>query len=134
MRKSLATLLMVLLINLTCAVAAFAAPQSDRDARALEKVKEKIALVSPRPRARIQVKLRSGRKLKGYVTETTNDDFLLSDSRTSTSERIRYADVRQVKGASGEEHSGLRKASSIVAIAAGGLLIVLVVAVLRSPN
>jgi len=133
MRRALTSILAALVIDFALASSGYGAPSVRQGGETYGKIREQIARVAPQPKSRVQVKLRDGRKLKGYVTETSTDDFLLSDSRTATSARIRYADVKQVKGSHGE-NSGLKKATQIMSFVGLGLVVVIMVAALSSPN
>ena len=49
--------------------------------------------------ARVEVKLRDNRTLKGYIGEATDSSFTVVDSKTGSNQRIAYADVEKVKKA-----------------------------------
>lgn len=50
---------------------------------------------------RVEVKLRDTTKVKGHVTATTPDSFTVSDGKTGVTNTVAYADVVEVKKASG---------------------------------
>ena len=50
---------------------------------------------------RVEVKLRDTTKVKGYITATTPDSFTVSDQKTGVTNTVAYADVVEVKKASG---------------------------------
>jgi hypothetical protein len=51
------------------------------EAKALEKIKAKIAKLGVGEKARAQIKLRNGRKMKGYVSSAGQDDLYRSQVR-----------------------------------------------------
>jgi hypothetical protein len=77
--------------------------------------------------ARVEVKLRGGRKLKGYISEATDDHFLLVDAGGNPT-RVTYPEVESVKevlikqGASSSS-SGVKKLAIGVALVGGIFLV-----------
>jgi hypothetical protein len=47
---------------------------------------------------RVEVKLRDKTRLKGYVSEIGENDFVVTDVKTGASNKVAYADVKQIKG------------------------------------
>jgi hypothetical protein len=48
-------------------------------------------------RARVSVKLWDGRRLKGYVAESREDDFVLRDDKTDAPTTVAFADVSKIE-------------------------------------
>jgi xanthine/uracil permease len=70
-------------------------PQKD-DASTVEKIKTKIARLGVGEKARAQIKLRNGQKIKGYVSKAGDNDFSLTDRKSAQVTTIAYADVASV--------------------------------------
>lgn len=47
--------------------------------------------------ARVSVKLRQGKKLKGYISQAGEDSFVITDSKTGSTNSIAYGDVAEIK-------------------------------------
>ena len=97
-QKMLSLVLAGLVVNLIGANAAYAVSKEEREARFAERVKKDIAKLGTGPGARVEVKLRDGRKLKGYVSEAGEDKFVLVDVRTGVATTLAYPQVIQAKG------------------------------------
>ena len=94
-RKMLAAALVAVVALAQTAVAAPAAPnkraqQTPFDARA------KVDRAGLGEKARITVWLRDGRKIKGYVAERREADFVVRDRRTDAPTILQYADVTKL--------------------------------------
>ena len=90
--------LMALVVNLSLAPSALAADKLSKEAKHSAKVKAAIAKLGKGPDARIKVKLRDGTKLKGYVSEISEDSFTVTDPESGTSTAIPYPNAKQVQG------------------------------------
>src|SRR5947209_7007708 len=97
-KKVLSLVLGFLVVNLLCAVPAAGKTAADEKAAQAAKVKAGIARLGTGPQARVEVKLRDGTRLKGYVSELGDDHFVLMDSKTGTPVAVVYAQVKQTKG------------------------------------
>src|SRR5205085_7714280 len=73
-----------LVVNRLCAGPAAGKTAADEKAAPAAKVKAGIARLGTGPQARVEVKLRDGTRLKGYVSELGDDHFVLMDSKTGT--------------------------------------------------
>jgi hypothetical protein len=96
-KKLLSALLVGLLIQLACIQPASAATNPEKDARLAEKVKAGVAGLGTGPQAVIEVKLRDKTKLKGYISEATDDYFVVVDA-TGNPTQVAYPQVKSVKG------------------------------------
>jgi hypothetical protein len=81
--------------------AVYASSQDDAQARRIEKVKASVCKLGVGPEARVEVKLQDGRKLKGYIRETTEDSFVVVEEKTGTVTTVKYSEVSQLKGRNG---------------------------------
>lgn len=125
MFKTLLSLLLTgLLVLCTSAAPAFAA-QANRDAQAVEKIKEKVARVGTGAKARVTVKMKSGQKIKGFISQAGSDDFTVRDRNTGEPTVISYNDVQKVDDNRG--HSTMRNVLIGVGIGAGALITVLAI-------
>jgi len=98
MKRLLVPALAFGIINLGFAGLVAAKPGPEKDARASEKVKSSIAKLGTGPAASVEVKLREGKTLKGYVAEAREDHFVVLDEATGASVPVPYPQVRKVKG------------------------------------
>ena len=95
-KKILSFALIVLLLNVIGVSSAHS--QEDKQARAIEKVRENVRKLGVGEAARVEVKLLDGRKIKGYIRETNEDSFVVVDAKTSAAATIDYSQVKQLKG------------------------------------
>lgn len=98
LKKMLILVLCVLLLNLVISPSVFASEGSEKEIKLTEKVKTGIAKLGTGPEAKVELKLKDGTKLKGYVTEIGNDQFYIMDSNTDQSVAVSYSQVKQAKG------------------------------------
>ena len=66
-----------LVLNLAIAPSAFASGNPEKEAKFAEKVKTNIAKLGTGPEAKVEIKLKDGTKIKGYVTEASVDKFVV---------------------------------------------------------
>src|SRR5262245_25295175 len=116
--KLIASILISLLVGLTCLSTAKA--DGGKDAERAAKVKEAITRLGTGPAARVEIKLRDGQRLKGYVSETSENSFLFVDDNGAAKE-VPYPQVQRVKG------NNLSTGAK-VAIGVGIALVILLVA------
>jgi len=98
MKKILTSILALLVINFVCVTAATAKPSAEKNAKFAAKVKAGIVKLGTGPAARVEVKLRDGSKLKGYVSEANDASFVVVDDKTGVTRDVPYPQVKQVKG------------------------------------
>ena len=127
-KKLLSLVLVGLLLNIVGVIPAYAGSKEDTRARFAEKVKEGISKLGTGPEARVEVKLRDGRKLKGYISEAGENSFVIVEAKSGAASTVPYAQVKQVTG------NNLSKGAKI-AITVGivvGLLLLLTVVIGRT--
>ena len=100
-----------------------AGQESNIDVATLEKVKSKIAKLGVGEKAKATVTLKDGKKIKGYVGQAGNDDFVLRDRKTDAPTTIRFSDVSKVESNRG--HSTARNIAIGVAIGVGAFLAII---------
>jgi hypothetical protein len=98
MKKLLASILAVLMLNLVCVASVGADSRSDKDAKTAAKIKSAIQQLGTGPGAYVDLRLRDGTRLKGYVDEAGDDTFIVVEEKTGGSRQVPYPQVRQVKG------------------------------------
>ncbi len=95
LKKMMSALLMFLMMNL--ATVAFASSKEEKEAKFAEKVKSEISKLGVGNDAKVQVKLKNGTKLKGYISEVNNESFVVVDSQGNAT-NVPYPQAKQVKG------------------------------------
>lgn len=105
------------------AVAVNAKTQAERDAQTLEQVKVKVARLGVGERARVTVKFKDGTKLKGYISQAKDAEFIVRDRKTDAPTVVLYQDVARVESNRG--HSTARNITIGVAVGVGAVLTVL---------
>ena len=68
------------------------------NASTVEKIKATVTKRGTGEKARVNVKMRNGTKLKGFISQAGDDSFTLTDSKTKQTSTLAYSDVAQVKG------------------------------------
>ena len=107
----------------TAAAAVVAKTQAERDAQTLEAVKVKVARLGVGEKARVTVKFKDGTKLKGYISQVKDDEFIVRDRKTDAPSVVLYRDVTRVDSNRG--HSTARNVALGTAIGVGSVLTVL---------
>ena len=109
----------------------FVSAQTDRNNdSSIAKVKAEIIKRSTSKNKSVKLKMLDGKNLKGDVTQTGEDSFTLTNSKTNQSTTIAYQDVAQVKG------NGLSTGAKIgiIAAVAGAAAVVLGIFIKRYCN
>ena len=97
----------------------YAGSQDEKRASATAKVKQRIMERGVGEKARIEVVLLDGTKLKGYISEAGEDSFVVASSGAPN--RVMYSQVKHVKG------KGLSRVGKVLmwlGITAGVLLLI----------
>ena len=64
---------------------------------AVEKIKANVTKRGTGEKARVNVKMLNGTKMKGFISQAGDDSFTLTDSKTKQTSTLAYSDVAQVK-------------------------------------
>jgi preprotein translocase subunit SecF len=99
------------------------AGQSNSQAPTVEAVKSKIARQGIGAKAKVTIRLKNGTKVKGYVAQAEENDFVIRDRKTDAPTTIRYEDVLKVEENRG--HSTARNIAIGVAVGVGAVLAVI---------
>ncbi|MGH9944812.1 MAG: hypothetical protein ACRD9R_20885 [Pyrinomonadaceae bacterium] len=124
-RKSMALVLSVLLAQAvaTAAPAASNAPIAQDAQEAGEQVKSKVARAGIGEKAKVTVKLKDGTKIKGYISQAREVDFIVRDRKTDQPSIVRYGDVAKLENNRG--HSTAKAVTIGVIAGVGAVLAVL---------
>ncbi len=99
------------------------ASQGDRQVPTVEAVKSKIARQGIGAKAKVTIRLKNGTKVKGYVAQAEENEFVIRDRKTDAPTTIRYEDVLKVEENRG--HSTARNIAIGVAVGVGAVLAVI---------
>jgi hypothetical protein len=130
-KRFLSVSLIVLLLNLVGAVPTYANSQDEAQARAqardARKIKDGIMKLGNGEGARVQLTLRDGRKVEGYIREAGEDSFVVVETKTGAATTVTYSHVKAIKG--NNLSSGAKIAFNVAAVVgiALGLSLLLVV-------
>ncbi len=91
------------------------------NAATVEKIKANVTKRGTGEKARVNVKMLNGTKMKGFISQAGDDSFTLTDSKTKQTSTLAYSDVAQVKG------TGLSTTSKILIGVGVGIAITVVV-------
>ena len=127
MKQYLTCVLASLLVLSTLALPV-AAKQGDTQAMTIEKIKIKVAKLGVGSKAKATAYLKNGTKVKGYIAQAGNDDFVVRDRKTDAPTTVRYVDVAKVESNRG--HSTARNLAIGIGVGAGGLLLVILAVIL----
>jgi hypothetical protein len=98
MFKKITSLLLVGLLLTTLGPSpASAETKEEKESRFAQRVKEGIAKLGTGQEARVEIKLKDKRKLKGYIGQINAETFSVVDE-TGTVTEVPYPQVKQVKG------------------------------------
>src|ERR1041384_3024701 len=97
-RKILIWALVMAAANLACAFPVAAKPNAEKEAEFAVKIKASILKLGTGTAARIELKLRDGQQLKGYVSAAGDDSFSVFDDHPRTLKDVAYPQVKHIKG------------------------------------
>ena len=98
-KKYVILMMTFLVINLSCGATIFASGSNEKDdAKNAEKVKTEISKLGSGKDAKIEVKQKDGTKLKGYVSQINENNFVVVDEKTGAVSEVSYPNVKQIKG------------------------------------
>ncbi|MBL8188073.1 MAG: hypothetical protein JNK38_08700 [Acidobacteria bacterium] len=127
-KRSLTLMLIgALVISMSAAPITLAKTKEEKAAEFTAKVKTGVAKLGVGPDARIEVKLRDKTKLKGYISQISDESFVVADAKTGTTTEVPYPNVASVTG---KNLSTGAKIAIGVAIGVGVLLLVGLIAYL----
>jgi hypothetical protein len=92
-----------------------------------DQAKIQVAKLGLGEKARATITLKNGSKVKGYVSQAGENDFVVRDRKTDAATTINYAEVVKVHKDSG--HSTARNLALGIGIGAGAFLAILLIAI-----
>src|SRR6185369_3195847 len=92
------TLTIVCLATLIAVCAFVPAAQAQQQSDQTAKVKAEVVNRLNKKEEHVKIRLRNGTEVKGYITQTSDNGFTLSNEKTKTGTEIAYADVQHVEG------------------------------------
>ncbi len=95
-----------------------------------EQARSKIVRLGTGAKAKVTVYYKDGHKLKGYVSQAGENDFVLRDRKTDAATTIAYSDLSKIDDNRG--HSTARNTLLGVAIGIGAVIIVVGIAIARA--
>jgi hypothetical protein len=98
MKKLLTIMIACLVVSAISVRPIAASSRAEKEARFAGKVKLGVEKVGSGRDTRVEVKLRDKTRLKGYISEIGNNEFVVTDIKTGASNKVAYADVKQIKG------------------------------------
>ena len=121
---SLFVAVMLLLVSVpNPAVAGQSASQGSKQVPTVEAVKSRVARLGVGAKAKATIRLKNGTKVKGYVAQAGEEDFVIRDRKTDAPTTLRYEDVLKVEDNKG--HSTARNIAIGVAVGVGAVLAVI---------
>ena len=115
---------MLLLVTVTNPdVAGQSASQAGAQVPTVEAVKSRVARLGVGAKAKATIRLKNGTKVKGYIAQADEEDFVMRDRKTDSPTTIRYADVLKVEENKG--HSTARNIAIGVAVGVGAVLAII---------
>ncbi|HEX8150108.1 MAG TPA: hypothetical protein VF591_23190 [Pyrinomonadaceae bacterium] len=132
-KKALSLLFACLAVNLICVLPPSAAARGQSKA---EKVKAAVAKLGTGPDTRVEVNLGNRVVHKGYVAETAENEFVVSEPKTGVTVRVPYSQVRSLKGrdAAGQRVSVSSGGIPVTAIVGIGAIVTVVTVVALALN
>ena len=128
MKKNITIILIGLLVFLASGGQTLARSSGKDKVLTVEEIKAKIAKLGTGKKAKAQIRLRTGEKIKGFVDSAGQASFALTERDSKQTKTIAYADVVEVKKAGG------LSTGAKIAIGLGIGVVVLAVLVIHAKN
>lgn len=117
--KTLSWLISGLLLLAPAAQTFGTGQKADKQTTSIEKVRIQVAKLGVGEKAKATITTKDGAKIKGYVSQAGDDDFVMRDRKTSSPTTIRYADVAKVERNQGHSIANI----VLISIAAGAAIV-----------
>ena len=101
--------------------------KTSTQAPTVEAIKSKVARIGVGAKAKATIRMKNGTKVKGYIAQVQEDDFVIRDRKTDAPTTIRYVDVLKVEENRG--HSTARNVAIGVAAGVGAVLAVIFITI-----
>lgn len=120
---SVGLITLMVCISGTTSASAQAASQNPR----IEELKQKVQKLGTGINARVNLETKDGRKLEGYVSEITDDHFVVTNGKNGATTVIKYSQVSKLKGDNGLTAGKIAwkigRGAAIVAAVAGAVVL-----------
>jgi hypothetical protein len=126
LKKHFSFLVATLLLLAPLVRTARAGQQADKPALTTEQIKAKVAKLGVGEEAKATIRLKDGRKIKGYIARDGEDDFVLRDRKTDVPTTLSYADIERVESNRG--HSTAKHVGIGVGVGLGAFVAIFLVA------
>lgn len=128
LKKTLVSLLILMVANLALAPAALGANVSDKKREFVEKLKANIESQGVGEQSKIKLTLTNGTKIEGYISEISETGFTVVSKKDGKNITVAYPQVKQAKGNNWS-------AKNVIGIAIlTGIFVVLIIAVATSKD
>jgi hypothetical protein len=97
-KKLIVSTLTVLVLNLFLSASVFADTREEKDVKLADKIKSNIERLGSGQDARVEVKLKDGTKVKGYVAQIGETSFSVMPDNSASATTVPYPAAKQVKG------------------------------------
>jgi hypothetical protein len=123
MLKKFLTCTLIVLVQMIYAgpIYAQAAATATKTDAAIQKVKREIEKLNANGKNIARVKLNNDTKLKGYISQANEDNFVITDKHGQKN-TVSYTDVREVK-----KGSGLSRTSKILIVTGIGVAVIVTI-------
>lgn len=126
LKKYLVISLTIFVLNLFLSTSILAAgADREKEAKFIEKVRASVTKLGTGKDARVEVKLKDGTKLKGYISQINEGSFFVVNEKSGEATEVPYPQTKQVKG------NNLSTGAKI-AIGVGILVVVVVILALAT--
>jgi hypothetical protein len=122
---ALVAVLLQSFVGLRVVAAAATKTQAENEAQLSERVKAKVARLGVGEKARVTVRFKDGTRLKGYISEAKDSEFVVRDRKTDAPSVVLYRDVARLDSNRG--HSTARNITIGTVIGVTSVLTVLAV-------
>lgn len=72
--------------------------QEQQDQKQMVRMRQQISKLGVGEQAKLEVRMRDKTKLKGYLAQASEENFIIADSKTGERTTIAYKDVAEAKG------------------------------------
>lgn len=95
----------------------------------VEKVKAGVRALGTGADAKVKIKLRDNRKLKGYISRADEDAFIAVEEKSGEENIVSYEDVKQIKGNNLSTNTKV-----IIGVAIAAAIVGVIIAILANRN
>jgi hypothetical protein len=122
LKKLLSLALAGLLTTMIASVPASAQTPAGREPQQAEKVKAKVTRLGTGKQARVEIRLKDDKKLKGYIGEIAEEHFTLVDPKHGSVMQVSYEQVQQIKSTNHSAVTALLLGAGVI----GGVMLLVV--------